>query len=139
MVVTRKPIETWKIKKDLIDDCNAMFPKKNIVCVNKGDETIDHFVTKAMCMHILRGMGIEAYSEVKLGAGIVDILTLSSNGNLIIELETELTEEGKQAKVDKYDNAYVKDFIFIDLKLLPAILSMRYDILKQKIQDVKSD
>lgn len=138
MPIKRKPVDSWRLIKDMKEDCNAEFPKKNTVFVNKGDETIEHIMVKTLIMHLLRNENKEAYCEVKLGAGIVDIFDLTRQ--IIIEVETNLTEEGKRAKVEKYDSRYVTDFIFIDLNKIPTgTMREVYEYLKPKIIDVKSD
>ena len=137
MPVTRKVPKSWQTKKDMEEDCNALFSRKNTVYANKGNETPEHFMVKAMLIFILKSRGAEAYSELKIEGGIIDVFDITNR--VIYEIETDLTEGGKQEKVEKYDSNYIREFIFINLKKVPMDILEMQKYLTEKIEALNSD
>jgi len=133
---------SWMNKKDLQDYAGYYFPHKpNTLNPNVGSEGIKHFTIKSIIGFILRKQNKEFFDEVLVNRGKnpgrIDILNISDN--IIIEVETELIEETKISKREKYDNHYIKDFIFIDLKKVPDNFQEAYDYLYSKIENLNSD
>ena len=51
----------------------------------------------------------------------------------------DLTEEIKISKRDKYDNQYIQDYLFVDLKKVPDSMNEAYEYLRNKIINLNSD
>ena len=137
-----KKQESWKIKKDLIDYAGYQFNHKaNNLVPNWGSEGIKHYTIKAMVSYILRELKREFYDEVivcKPGSlGRIDIFDITNR--IIIEVHTGITEEIKAEKKEKYDNPYIVDFLFIEIKKVPENMQEAYKYLKNKIEKLESD
>jgi hypothetical protein len=138
----RKKQPVWQKIKNLTEYSNYIFPHKiNTLKANAGSEGVKHFLAKSVTGYILRELKKDFMDEVIVNngkqPGRIDLISLSDG--LIFEFETNLTQEIKLSKREKYDNIYIKDFVFINLSKLPDSLKEMYGVLKQKIIDVDSD
>lgn len=134
--------ESWKIRKDLEMYAGYIFQHKpNTLTPNVGSEGIKHFTIKTIIAYLLREQKKDFFDEVIVNKGKlpgrIDLLNISDS--IVIECETELTEEVKASKREKYDNPYIVDFLFIDLKKVPDDLNEAYKYLKKKIINLDSD
>ena len=118
------------IYKAQFGDVSAIYP-------NNGTESLEHLEAKCMAMKIILEKGNYGYSEVTLNGGRIDIV--DSTEKIFIEFETELTDEIKKYKRERFDNELVGEIIFIDLKKLPEGRGERFEEIKRKINEVDSD
>jgi hypothetical protein len=102
---------------------------KNCLFTNSGNESIKHWIVKAMIFKILRERGRTVGTEIETKNGIVDVIDVD---NLIVyEIEKNLTEKKKREKVNQLKG--VKDVFIIDLKKVPNDFEKAERYLKEKI------
>lgn len=114
--------EEWKRGSDLLEE--GMGAIYNDVGIHSSDETLRHYVVKAVLAKCLHDAGRSWGCEVELGGGrgVVDIIDLGpADGRAIVyEVESTVTPQRKQAKVDQYVGGLVRDVIVIPAEECPA-------------------
>jgi len=100
-----------------IQDAGWKLDKENKVCFNGGSETNRHFVAKSQVAYYLSNQGYRVDSEVcnSDGSAEADLIAYAnSEPPFVVEVETGLTEETKQKKLEQfYENTpFVECYIF---------------------------
>lgn len=101
---------------------------KNCLFSNSGNESVKHFLVKALIFKLLRDHRRNVGTEVEVKGGIVDVLDLD---NLIAyEVETELT---RQKILSRLQITGVRDVFFIDTREISDNLCEAEKFLKEKV------
>jgi hypothetical protein len=130
MLFTRKRIERYGLRSQkLISQINARKilkengivvteTNKNCLFLHNRNESMTHFVVKAILFKILRECSRSVGTEIEIRNGIVDLIDLD---NLIVyEIENGMCKKRVRDKMTNYKN--VKDVFFIDCKKVPEKL-----------------
>lgn len=100
---------------------------KNCLFCNSGNESVKHFLVKALIFKILRERSRTVGTEVEVNGGIVDVLDVD---NLIAyEVETNLTKK----KILEKLQMRVRDIFFIDTREVPNDIFEAEKFLREKI------
>lgn len=89
-------------------NANCLFPH------NK-NESLKHWVTKAIVFHILRSRKRNVGTEVEVGNGIADVF--DSDNKIAYEIENSFSEARTKRKIHNLSGA--KDVFVIDLRSVP--------------------
>jgi UTP-glucose-1-phosphate uridylyltransferase len=102
---------------------------KNCLFTNSGNESMKHWIVKAMIFKILRERKRTVGTEIETKNGIVDVIDVD---NLIVyEIENGLNKRKKKKKLRQLKD--FKDIFIIDLKNLPDSLKKLEEILNERI------
>jgi hypothetical protein len=102
---------------------------KNCLFTNGGNESMKHWLVKAMIFKILKEKGRIVGTEIEAKNGIVDVVDVD---NLIVyEIEKNLTERKKKEKINQLKG--VNDIFIIDLKKVPDDFEKAEKYLKEKV------
>jgi len=100
---------------------------KNCLFTHNKNESLKHFIVKAILFKILREKGRNVGSEIEIKNGIVDLIDLD---NLIAyEIENEINKKRINEKLKNYK--VVKDVFFIDCKKVPNDLEKAENYLRK--------
>jgi hypothetical protein len=100
---------------------------KNCLFTHNKNESLKHFIVKAILFKILREKGRNVGSEIEIKNGIVDLIDLD---NLIAyEIENEINKKRINEKLKNYK--VVKDVFFIDCKKVPNDLKRAEKYLRK--------
>ncbi len=102
---------------------------KNCLFLHNSEETMKHFLVKAMILKILRERGRIVGSEIEVRNGIADLVDLDNS--IIYEVETNITKEKVYDKIKNYNSA--KDIFFIDTREVPDDLNDAEKYLREKV------
>ncbi len=101
---------------------------KNCLFSNSGNESVKHFLIKAIIFKILRERNRTVGTEIEVKGGIVDILDID---NLIAyEVETQLT---RKKILEKLQMSGVRDIFFIDTQEVPDDFYEAEKFLRDKV------
>ena len=101
---------------------------------NPQDETLKHLIAKAVTAHVCANVGYFVDSEVSFGSRQIDVLAYGHEHRkpLVVELETNLTDEKRQANLKNYYTDSLKDVYSLDVSELPDdIQHMSHSISEQ--------
>jgi hypothetical protein len=100
---------------------------KNCLFTHNKNESLKHFIIKAILFKILREKGRNVGSEIEIENGIVDLIDLD---NLIAyEIENGTNKKKIEEKLKNYKA--VKDVFFIDCKKVPNDLEKAEKYLRK--------
>jgi hypothetical protein len=100
---------------------------KNCLFTHNKNESLKHFIVKAILFKILREKRRNVGSEIEIKNGIVDLIDLD---NLIAyEIENEINKKRINEKLKNYK--VVKDVFFIDCKKVPNDLEKAEKYLRK--------
>jgi len=102
---------------------------KNCLFMNSGNESMKHWVIKAMISKILRDRKRVVGTEIETKNGIVDVV--DANNLIVYEIEKNLTEKKKNEKLRRLKG--MKDVFIIDLKKVPNDFEKAERYLREKI------
>jgi len=89
-------------------NANCLFPH------NK-NESLKHWVTKAIIFHILRKKGRNVGTEIEVGNAIADVF--DSDNRIAYEIENNFSKTRRERKIRNLSGA--KDVFVIDLRSVP--------------------
>ena len=96
-------------------------PVNQNVIVTASNETMKHFIVKAMLFKLLREKGRRTGCEMEVGNGVADIVDLETK--YAYEVESE-PEKGRLRKKIEQFAGYLTDMIVIDLAKVPDDLNL---------------
>jgi len=100
---------------------------KNCLFTHNKNESLKHFIVKAILFKILREKGRNVGSEIEIENGIVDLIDLD---NLIAyEIENGINKKRINEKLKNYK--VVKDVFFVDCKKVPNDLEKAEKYLRK--------
>lgn len=102
---------------------------KNCLFLHNSEESMKHFLVKAMILKILRERGRTVGTEIEIKNGIVDLVDVDNS--IVYEIETNLTKEKVYQKIRNYESA--KDIFFIDTREVPDDLVEAEKFLREKV------
>ena len=91
---------------------------KNCLFLHNKNESMNHFIVKAILFKILRGKGRNVGTEIEIKNGIIDLIDLDNL--LAYEIENGISKKRIKEKVVNYQA--VKDVFFINCKKIPENL-----------------
>ena len=95
------------------------------------NETLDHWITKAIVFRLLRKMKHEVVTEFEItGMGVGDVFDLTASRQY--EVETKNTPKYIRDRLEQYKRIDV-DVIVIPLKNLPKNMKEREKVLKEYV------
>jgi len=130
MKFTRKRIERYGLQSQrLISQINARRilrengivineSNKNCLFIHNRNESMKHFIVKAMLFKILREKGRNIGTEIEIRNGIVDLIDF--NNLIAYEIENGMSKKQIKEKIDNYKA--VKDVFFINYNKAPENL-----------------
>ena len=102
---------------------------KNCLFQNTGNESVKHFLTKALIFKILRERGRTIGTEVELDGGVVDVLDVDNK--IAYEIETNLDKRKIFEKLRNYPK--IHDIFFIDTREVPNNFTEAENYLRVKL------
>jgi len=102
---------------------------KNCLFTNGGNESMKHWLVKAMVFKILREKKRIVGTEIETKNGIVDVIDVDNF--IVYEIEKNLSKKKKKQKVDRLKG--VKDVFIIDLKKVPDDFENAERYLREKM------
>jgi len=130
MKFTRKKIERYGLQSQrLISQINAREilrengivineSNKNCLFIHNRNESMKHFIVKAMLFKILREKGRNIGTEIEIRNGVVDLIDF--NNLIAYEIENGMGKKQIKEKIDNYKA--VKDVFFINYNKTPENL-----------------
>jgi hypothetical protein len=104
----------------------------NKVRVHNKNETVKHFMAKAMVLKIFFNAGYECYTEVEIGKRVADVLVLKYKTlPTIIELETKVSDKHNKDLTEYYGERDMNIYV-IGLHHVPEDLKKMEDYLRYK-------
>jgi len=107
------------------------------VRLNSGSETAKHVVAKALVAQIASEQSWRVSSEVSVPEGEIDILLHKTPQQRVwaIELETSLTQEVTQSKLNRYvkQNAGIDDIAIINISEMPIEIPHAKQYLQEEL------
>ena len=89
--------------------------RKNCLFMHNGNESLKHWITKAILLKLIRDRGRTAGTEVKLGSSIIDVVDIDN----IIGYEIESKPDDSTIK-DKLKRMWqLRDVFFVDASKVP--------------------
>jgi hypothetical protein len=125
---SQKLISQIKARKILRENGIVVNEKnKNCLFTHNKNESLKHFVVKAILFKILREKGRNVGSEIEIEDGIVDLIDLD---NLIAyEIENGINKKRIEEKLKNYK--VVKDVFFVDCRKVPNDLEKAENYLRK--------
>lgn len=120
-----------------LSDAGWSVSKTDNVSMHTGAETLQHFIGKALAAYRLNEVGYRIDSEVSHESGnAVDVLAYGCKGRdpIGVEVETNLTDDTKREKIDKYvHNGRLSDLFFLEATEVPANIIDGYEWVTNQI------
>lgn len=120
-----------------LSDAGWSVSKTDNVSMHTGAETLQHFIGKALAAYRLNEVGYRIDSEVSHESGnAVDVLAYGCQGRdpIGVEVETDLTDEKRAEKIDKYvHKGHLHDVFFLEATEVPANIVDGYEWVKDQI------
>jgi hypothetical protein len=102
---------------------------KNCLFTNGGNESMRHWIVKAMIFKILKEKGRDVGTEIETKNGIVDVI--DADNLIAYEIEKNLNEKKKKEKINRLKG--VNDIFIIDLNKVPDDFEEAEKYLKEKL------
>jgi len=120
-----------------LNDVGWTVKKSDNVSMHTGNETLQHFMAKAVTAYRLREVGYRVDSEVTHESGnSVDVLGYGCKGRspIGVEIETDLTSNTKHDKIDKYvHQGKLSDVFFLEATDVPDTFIDAYQWVKGQV------
>jgi hypothetical protein len=104
-------------------ECGYSIEAVDNIAPNKGSETLRHRIAKMTTAHVLWKAGYHVASEVEKDGKFADIVALGhpSRQPLVVELETDATDEDREQYRELYGSPVVREVFTINVSDLSAV------------------
>lgn len=104
-------------------ECGYQIEAVDNIARNAGSETLKHRIAKTSTAHVLWEADYHVASEVEKDGKFADILGLGNPGRnpIVVELETDATDEDRQEYRELYGSPVVREVFTINLSDLSAM------------------
>lgn len=116
-------------------ECGYQIEAVDNIARNAGSETLKHRIAKMSTAHVLWSEGYHVASEVKKDGKYADILAFGHESRMpiVVELETNATEEDRGEYRQLYGSPVVREVFTINVTDLPVIPEYQVERIKAEL------